>query len=113
MSFCGSLIGTIPVHRWLWSWLSVFEPRIGIATGLVWRETGGEIYQRVNRFLAGIRPFQAKRFPGGGAAVIGPGCSKFYSQPDSEYGISDGVFSEVDMHIHFPARKSRRRCRKR
>ncbi|HUJ14085.1 MAG TPA: endopeptidase La, partial [Thermoanaerobaculia bacterium] len=79
------------------------HPEIGVATGLAWTQFGGEIM-----FI------EATRMPGSGRTtvtgqlgdVMRESVSAAYSyvrSKASELEIDDRMFSEHDIHIHFPA----------
>ncbi|MFN2238894.1 MAG: endopeptidase La [Thermoanaerobaculia bacterium] len=79
------------------------EPEIGVATGLAWTSSGGEIM-----FI------EASRMPGTGRTIVTgqlgdvmrESVSAAYSYVRSkarELEITDKMFAEHDVHIHFPA----------
>ncbi|HEU5163343.1 MAG TPA: S16 family serine protease, partial [Thermoanaerobaculia bacterium] len=79
------------------------QPEIGVATGLAWTSSGGEIM-----FI------EATRMQGNGRTIVTgqlgdvmrESVSAAYSYVRSkarELEIDDKVFSETDIHIHFPA----------
>ncbi|MFN2442091.1 MAG: endopeptidase La [Thermoanaerobaculia bacterium] len=79
------------------------EPEIGVATGLAWTSSGGEIM-----FI------EASRMPGTGRTIVTgqlgdvmrESVSAAYSYVRSkarELEITDRMFAEHDVHIHFPA----------
>ena len=82
---------------------AVLEPRIGITTGLVWTETGGEIISVETASMQGSGRLMLTGSLGEVLQESAQAALSFIRSRAAEYGISDEVFSEADIHIHFPA----------
>ncbi len=78
------------------------EPQVGIATGLVWAESGGEIIS-----------VETASMPGGGALILTGSLGEvlresaqtalsFIRSRAQEFGITDHFFKTIDIHIHLP-----------
>lgn len=79
------------------------EARVGIATGLVWAETGGEIIN-----------VETVSMPGSGTLILTGSLGEvlqesaqavlsFIRSRTLEYGMADNFFKDIDIHIHFPS----------
>jgi len=79
------------------------DPQIGIATGMVWAETGGEIIS-----------VEAALMPGSGTLLLTGSLGEvlresaqtalsFLRSKAGEFGVSDDFFRNADVHIHFPS----------
>ncbi len=77
--------------------------QVGIATGLVWAETGGEIIS-----------VETATMPGGGKLILTGSIGEvlqesaqavlsFIRSRTREFGIRDDFFQDTDIHIHFPS----------
>lgn len=78
-------------------------PEVGVSTGLAWTQGGGEIM-----FI------EATRMPGSGRTTVTgqlgdvmresvQAAYSYVRSKASELAIEDRIFSETDIHIHFPA----------
>jgi ATP-dependent Lon protease len=79
------------------------EARVGIATGLVWAETGGEIIN-----------VETVSMPGSGTLILTGSLGEvlqesaqavlsFIRSRTLEYGMVDNFFKDIDIHVHFPS----------
>ncbi|HUF18660.1 MAG TPA: endopeptidase La [Thermoanaerobaculia bacterium] len=79
------------------------QPEVGVATGLAWTAVGGEIM-----FI------EATRMSGSGRTIVTgqlgdvmresvTAAYSYVRSKSSELGIDDKMFSDFDIHIHFPA----------
>ncbi|WP_319585937.1 endopeptidase La [uncultured Desulfobulbus sp.] len=79
------------------------NPQIGIATGMVWAETGGEIIS-----------VEAALMPGSGTLLLTGSLGEvlresaqtalsFIRSKTEEFGVSENFFRSADVHIHFPS----------
>jgi ATP-dependent Lon protease len=79
------------------------NPQIGIATGMVWAETGGEIIS-----------VEAALMPGSGTLLLTGSLGEvlresaqtalsFIRSKTEEFGVAENFFSHSDVHIHFPS----------
>jgi len=79
------------------------EPQIGIATGMVWAETGGEVIS-----------VEAALMPGSGTLLLTGSLGEvlresaqtalsFLRSKAGDFGVSDDFFKNADVHIHFPS----------
>lgn len=79
------------------------EPKIGIATGLVWSATGGEIISVETASMQG----SGNLFMTGSLGEILQESAKaalsLIRSRSAEFDIKDLFFQELDIHIHFPA----------
>ncbi len=79
------------------------QARVGISTGLVWAETGGEIIS-----------VETVSMPGSGKLILTGSLGEvlqesaqtvlsFIRSKTKEFGILDKFFQDTDIHIHFPS----------
>ncbi len=79
------------------------NPQIGIATGMVWAETGGEIIS-----------VEAALMPGSGTLLLTGSLGEvlresaqtalsFIRSKTEEFGVTENFFRSADVHIHFPS----------
>lgn len=79
------------------------NPQVGIATGMVWTETGGEIIS-----------VEAALMPGSGVLLLTGSLGEvlresaqtvlsFLRSKTLEFGISGDFFKNTDVHVHFPS----------
>jgi ATP-dependent Lon protease len=79
------------------------ESQVGIATGLVWAETGGEIIS-----------VETAKMPGSGTLILTGSLGEilqesaqavlsFIRSRTKEFNILDNFFQHTDIHIHFPS----------
>jgi len=85
---------------------------VGITTGLVWAETGGEIIS-----------VETAMMPGGGKLILTGSIGEvlqesaqavlsFIRSRTREFNIRDDFFQDTDIHIHFPSGASPRMGRR-
>lgn len=78
------------------------QPQVGIATGLVWAESGGEIIS-----------VETASMPGAGALILTGSLGEvlresaqtalsFIRSRAQDFGITDHFFKTIDIHIHLP-----------
>jgi len=79
------------------------EAQVGIATGLVWAETGGEIIN-----------VETVSMPGSGKLILTGSLGEvlqesaqavlsFIRSRTGEFGVMENFFKDTDIHIHFPS----------
>jgi ATP-dependent Lon protease len=79
------------------------SPQVGVATGMVWAETGGEIIS-----------VEAARMPGSGTLMLTGSLGEvlresaqtvlsFLRSKSEDFGISGDFFRNSDLHVHFPS----------
>ena len=79
------------------------EPRIGIATGLVWAETGGEIINVETVSMPGSGTLMLTGSLGDVLQESAQAVLSFIRSRTLEFGIIDNFFKDTDIHIHFPS----------
>jgi len=79
------------------------EPRIGIATGLVWAETGGEIINVETVSMPGSGTLMLTGSLGDVLQESAQAVLSFIRSRTLEFGITDNFFKDTDIHIHFPS----------
>jgi ATP-dependent Lon protease len=79
------------------------EPRIGITTGLVWTEVGGEIISVETAKMKGAGRLMLTGSLGEVLQESAQAALSYIRSRAEDYGIADEVFAEDDIHIHFPA----------
>ena len=95
----GKLLGPRKFHREA----AEANPQIGVATGMVWAETGGEIIS-----------VEAVLMPGSGTLLLTGSLGEvlresaqtalsFLRSRSEEFGAPDNFFKNSDVHIHFPS----------
>ena len=78
-------------------------PQVGVATGMVWAETGGEIIS-----------VEAALMPGTGTLILTGSLGEvlresaqtalsFLRSKAGEFGVAEDFFRSADVHIHFPS----------
>ena len=78
-------------------------PRIGITTGLVWSESGGEIINVETVAMKGSGRLLLTGSLGDVLQESAQAALSLIRSQAGEYGIDDHYFAETDIHIHFPA----------
>ena len=79
------------------------EPRVGVATGMVWAESGGEIIN-----------VEAASMPGNGTLLLTGSLGEvlresaqtalsFLRSQAGRFGVAEDFFLGTDMHVHFPS----------
>jgi ATP-dependent Lon protease len=79
------------------------EARIGIATGLVWAETGGEIINVETASMPGSGTLILTGSLGDVLQESAQAVLSFIRSKTLEFGIIDTFFKDIDIHIHFPS----------
>jgi ATP-dependent Lon protease len=79
------------------------EARIGIATGLVWAETGGEIINVETVSMPGSGRLLLTGSLGDVLQESAQTVLSFIRSRTLEFGIIDNFFKDIDIHIHFPS----------
>jgi len=79
------------------------EPQIGITTGLVWSETGGEIIHVETVAMSGTGRLLLTGSLGDVLQESAQAALSLIRSRAADYGIEDRYFAETDIHIHFPA----------
>lgn len=82
---------------------AVGEPRVGITTGLVWTETGGEIISVETATMKGAGRLMLTGSLGEILQESAQAALSFIRSRAAEYKIDDHFFADMDIHIHFPA----------
>lgn len=82
---------------------AIGQPRIGITTGLVWSEAGGEIISVETVAMKGNGRLLLTGSLGEVLQESAQAALSLIRSRAGEYGISDHYFAETDIHIHFPA----------
>ena len=77
--------------------------QIGIATGLVWAETGGEIISVETATMPGSGTLQLTGSLGEVLQESARAVLSFIRSRTTEFGIIDNFFKDTDIHIHFPS----------
>ena len=78
-------------------------PRVGITTGLVWSETGGEIISVESVAMAGSGKLLLTGSLGEVLQESAQTALSLIRSRAGKYSIESGFFAESDIHIHFPA----------
>ena len=78
-------------------------PQPGIATGLVWAETGGEIISVEAALMPGVGTLLLTGSLGDVLRESAQTALSFLRSRAGDFGISDDFFKGVDIHIHFPS----------
>jgi ATP-dependent Lon protease len=79
------------------------EARVGIATGLVWAETGGEIINVETASMPGSGTLILTGSLGDVLQESAQAVLSFIRSKTLEFGIIDKFFKDIDIHIHFPS----------
>lgn len=77
--------------------------QVGIATGLVWAETGGEIISVETATMPGSGTLQLTGSLGEVLQESARAVLSFIRSRTTEFGIIDNFFKDTDIHIHFPS----------
>jgi ATP-dependent Lon protease len=80
-----------------------FTSRPGIATGLAWTPTGGDILSIESSTLRGTGKLVLTGQLGDGMNESARAALTYVLSHDKELGIADGVLDGKDLHIHIPA----------
>jgi ATP-dependent Lon protease len=78
-------------------------PQPGIATGLVWAETGGEIISVETALMPGSGTLLLTGSLGEVLRESAQTALSFLRSRAGDFGISDDFFKGVDIHVHFPS----------
>lgn len=79
------------------------EPQVGIATGLVWAESGGEIISVETATMPGSGTLMLTGSLGEVLQESAQTVLSFIRSRTQEFGITDTFFQNTDIHIHFPS----------
>ena len=79
------------------------NPQVGIATGLVWAETGGEIISVEAVLMPGTGTLLLTGSLGEVLRESAQTALSFLRSKAGEFGVSDNFFKNADVHIHFPS----------
>ena len=78
-------------------------PQVGIATGLVWAETGGEIISVETALMPGSGILLLTGSLGEVLQESARTVLSFIRSRTQEFEVADGFFNTTDIHIHFPS----------
>ncbi|KAB2889634.1 MAG: endopeptidase La [Desulfobulbaceae bacterium] len=78
-------------------------PQTGIATGLVWAETGGEIISVETAMMPGSGQLILTGSLGEVLQESAQAVLSFIRSRTREFGVRDTFFQDSDIHIHFPS----------
>ena len=78
-------------------------PQTGIATGLVWAETGGEIISVETAMMPGSGQLILTGSLGEVLQESAQAVLSFIRSRTREFGVRDNFFQDSDIHIHFPS----------
>ena len=78
-------------------------PQIGIATGLVWAETGGEIISVETALMSGSGTLILTGSLGEVLQESAQTVLSFIRSTTQDFEINDNFFHNTDIHIHFPS----------
>jgi ATP-dependent Lon protease len=93
------LLGPRKFHREA----AVAGPQIGIATGMVWAETGGEIISVEAALMPGSGTLMLTGSLGEVLRESAQTALSFMRSKTHEFGVQDDFFRNSDVHIHFPS----------
>ena len=79
------------------------QPQVGIATGLVWAETGGEIISVETVLMPGTGTLLLTGSLGEVLRESAQTVLSFIRSKAGEFGVTDNFFKNADIHIHFPS----------
>lgn len=79
------------------------DPQIGIATGLVWAETGGEIISVETASMPGSSQLILTGSLGEVLQESAQTVLSFIRSRTQDFGVTDTFFKNNDIHIHFPS----------
>lgn len=79
------------------------NPQIGMATGMVWAETGGEIISVEAALMPGSGTLMLTGSLGEVLRESAQTALSFLRSKSGEFGVSDDFFRNADVHIHFPS----------
>ncbi|MGD9949524.1 MAG: endopeptidase La [Desulfobulbus sp.] len=79
------------------------DPQIGIATGMVWAETGGEIISVESAVMTGSGKLLLTGSLGEILRESAQTVLSYLRSNTALFGIADNFFSNTDIHIHFPS----------
>jgi ATP-dependent Lon protease len=79
------------------------NPQIGMATGMVWAETGGEIISVEAALMPGSGTLMLTGSLGEVLRESAQTALSFLRSKAGEFGVSDDFFRNADVHIHFPS----------
>ncbi len=76
---------------------------IGVATGLAWTETGGEILHIEATLMKGKGVLTLTGQLGDVMKESAQAALSYVRSQGKQLGLEDGLFSEIDIHLHVPA----------
>ncbi len=76
---------------------------IGVATGLAWTETGGEILQIEATLMKGKGTLTLTGQLGDVMKESAQAALSYVRSRGKEFGLEETIFSEIDIHLHVPA----------
>jgi ATP-dependent Lon protease len=79
------------------------KAQVGIATGLVWAETGGEIINVETAMMPGTGTLILTGSLGEVLQESAQAVLSFIRSRTTEFNIMDNFFKDTDIHIHFPS----------
>jgi ATP-dependent Lon protease len=79
------------------------KDEVGVATGLAWTETGGDIIYIEATTMKGKGSLTLTGQLGDVMKESGQAALSYVRSRAKELGIKDDIFSKTDMHIHVPA----------
>jgi ATP-dependent Lon protease len=79
------------------------DPQIGIATGMVWSETGGEIISVEAAVMTGSGNLLLTGSLGEVLRESAQTVLSYLRSNAQQFGIADDFFKDTDIHIHFPS----------
>lgn len=79
------------------------NPQIGMATGMVWAETGGEIISVEAALMPGSGTLMLTGSLGEVLRESAQTALSFLRSKAGDFGVSDDFFRNADVHIHFPS----------
>ena len=79
------------------------EPQVGIATGMVWSETGGEIISVESALMNGSGKLLLTGSLGEVLRESAQTVLSYLRSNTETFAIADNFFAHADIHIHFPS----------
>ena len=79
------------------------QPQLGVATGMVWAETGGEIISVEAALMPGTGSLLLTGSLGEVLRVSAQTALSFIRSQTKRFGVADDFFKNTDVHIHFPS----------
>ena len=79
------------------------QPQLGVATGMVWAETGGEIISVEAALMPGTGSLLLTGSLGEVLRESAQTALSFIRSQTKRFGVADDFFKNTDVHIHFPS----------